>query len=114
MTTTDSVKILKWGFDLTDLDAPIFQELIEKYGLEKGKNANKWEWVGNGLLIATTVDPTTGKYADDWYNAIGDNRKNYLGYVGVEGEKDKVMNVVKVIKNNGIYKDESRNTRSFV
>jgi hypothetical protein len=115
----ESDKLINWGFDLTDIKASKWAELMTKIGASKIPKASKtiggspcWEWKGTFMSIYTGNDPISGKYAGGAHDR--DIEKDYASYIGMVGPEGIVKAAVKFIKDNGDYKDESPNKRSYI
>lgn len=106
------------GFDLTDFRSGGFQKVLKGMDIKpKGKlgkskwGAPQWEWKGDDILIVTANNPITGEYA---IKNGRENEKNYASYIGIEGDADKVIQAVDLIKKYGSYKGESKGDRKFI
>ena len=70
----------------------------------------RWEWSGGNILIVTGNDPISGKH----YHHKDRHEVGYAGYIGIEGGKDKVAKVAKLIREHGEYDGESPGRRDFI
>ena len=107
-------KIAQHGFDLTNISAKNWQKILTS--VEAGNKANwsryGWEWSGGDILIVTGNNPITGEYALSKNRGI---EKDYAGYIGIEGNPDKVKTVVSGIKKYAdSIKGESKGGREFI
>jgi len=107
--------VLKWGFDLTDMrSAAAWANVLRVAGVnnEPVRTAQGWVWKGSGMVIVTGNNPVTGEYYRD---GLRQNEVGYASSIGVEGNPDRVMLVVKAIRKNALYiKDESPKVRDFI
>ncbi len=110
-------KQLQWGFDLTNIPAEKWSELVKMFNLEKGRenmgeNLKPFSWTGKGIKIITANDPISGEFhrVKD-----KDNEKGYASYIGLEGDAELVKKAKNFIKKNATQiKDESPNARDFI
>ena len=107
----------KWGFDKIHFrTAENFAKVLAAGGvsvLQEPKHGSMGEfiWKGTGVAIVCFNNPITGEYAQP--NQRGPE-KGYGGYMGIEGNPDRVEAVVKAAKKYGKYEDESPNARDFI
>lgn len=119
----DEVKGIQrnYGFDLTDIKAEKWAELVKLLGLkstledtrwsQKDNPSKWWVWKGDGIVINTSNNPVTGKEA----NNGREDEKGYAGYIGITGDNEKVQKAVAFIKDNASdIKGESKNKRDFI
>lgn len=103
------------GFDLTSVDTPAnWKKILKAAGItnmEAKLEKRKFIWQGPDILIATGNNPLTGEYGDSERGR--DLELGYASYIGLEGNKDKVMKVVKLIQQYDP-KDESPGKRRFI
>lgn len=101
------------GFDLTDISAIKWKELLKTIGAqEKGTKTPKgWNWEGDSILIVSANNPITGEYYAPNYR---EDEKDYASYIGIEGNLEKVQTVVKFIKTNAGYYKEFSNKRNYI
>jgi hypothetical protein len=118
--------IIDWGFDLTSFgSAQKFQDLLKRHGLsahrlvvehyDGGAYSGRHVWYAprEGLEMVTKNNPLTGMYGDGTENRKPE--KGYASYIGITGEKSKVLALVKDIKKTTKdIKDESPNERQFI
>jgi len=114
----------KWGFDLTDFKKNGFQKTITELEIsDKPKDFNitveekptraGFEWNGDGIKIVTGNNPITGEYGAELFKR--EPEKDYASYIGIEGDRAKVLKAVKLIKlNTDFRKGESKNDRDFI
>jgi len=117
-------KKIKWGFDLTDFgSAANWKKIVDRFKLKMRVKTKKYDipgqekptvikhfhWTVPGLMIITAANPLTGEHGA-YFNRTPD--KGYAGYIGIEGDKDKVMRLVKAIRKYST--DESPNRRDFI
>jgi len=104
----------KWGFDLTDIPAEKWTELLGLIGYERSTPVTSekgHQWPGEGVLIVTANNPITGEYYLP--NRRG-REKGYASYIGIQGDADKVKMVADFIRTYGDYKDEEPHSRGFI
>ncbi len=107
----------KWGFDKIHFrTAENFAKVLAVGGVSvlqepKRGRIGEFIWNGTGVEIVCYNNPITGEYAtpNRKTNEIG-----YGGYMGIEGNPDKVDAVVKMVKRYGKFEDESPNARDFI
>lgn len=102
------------GFDLTDIPANRWKRLLRMIGADEEpvNKSHAWVWKGNGVTIYTANNPITGEYG-----ARGNRSPEvgYAGYIGIEGNEDKVEDVADYIRDMADYiKGESPGTRDFI
>lgn len=115
-TTDEAIKTegkTDWGFDLTDIPAEKWQELVDMFKLKLTHVDGKaFDWVSPNLVIITSNNPITGDY---YQKGRRDNEKGYAGYIGITGDKASVLKAKNFIKKNATeIKDESKNQRDFI
>lgn len=116
------------GFDLTELKATKFQELLKLIGAsetperfpwdtenpikdEQGRTKLGWHWAGKEVLLVTGVDPMTSEHysygkRDDWFN--------YLSYVGISGKAKSVKAVCDFINKHSDPKGFNPTEREYI
>jgi hypothetical protein len=109
----------KWGFDITDFgDNPLrFERVLARAGISPNATPDRGSmgefiWKGSGVIIVTGNNPITGEYFQPNRRApeIG-----FASYIGIEGNPEKVANVVKAVKKFATsIKDESPGERDFI
>ena len=103
------------GFDHTSFDSPDdWVKVLKAAGitnLKASKGEDGFDWTGKGISIRTGNDPITGNY----FRGKSPNEPGFASYIGLTGDKGKVMAAVKTIKSLASYiKDESPGTRDFI
>lgn len=77
------------GFDLSHISAEKWNILRDWFKLgEVEKTEKGWRWSDDeGNFVVTANNPITGYY---YHNMFGNDKplKDYVGYVGIEGEKE--------------------------
>ena len=124
MTDLSNVALtFKAGFDLTDISASDWQRMLSKLNIDDGvvtevkkdfTNAvmRHWTWSASEGFIVTWCNPVTGKHLAP--NMTG-HYPDQLSYVGIEGTKKFVDDVVKFIRKHAILiKNESYGTRNYI
>jgi len=115
----------QWGFDLTDFkSASDFNTMLKKHKLYGGKReygkdiigdkrvSKGFVWKNKNLKLVTGNNPITGKYDNPKQRKP---EKGYASYIGIEGNKRQVLNLVKDIKKRATgIKDESPHRRDFI
>lgn len=115
----------KWGFDLTTFKPQGFEKVLreleipeanvkEDIGtlLDNTQYRRGFTWAGDGIEITTSNNPITGEYSNP---KMRSPQKDYASYIGIEGDRAKVLKAVKSIKiNANDIKDESKEIRSFI
>ena len=102
----------KHGFDLTEIDANHWKNLIADHGLVRSFDEEGWKWKAEGILIVAGNDPVSGKYARP---NMRPDQIGYASYIGIEGESEIVESVVQFIKKHADFiKDESEGKRGFI
>lgn len=115
----------KWGFDLTKFKPQGFEKVLteleipqasvkEDIGtlLDNTQYRRGFTWVGDGIEITTSNNPITGEYSNPRMRSA---EKDYASYIGIEGDRAKVLKAVKAIKMNKNYiKAESPEERDFI
>ena len=112
-----SLTATKWGFDLTNMRASVFAKVLRSVGISTTpKDTDKgWIWSGPGIIVVTANNPFTGEaYMTRREGGGYGGEKDYLSYVGIEGQEDKVKIVADGIRSMADYKDESPNARDFI
>lgn len=117
-------KKTEWGFDLTDFEPDGFQKVLkglkiplgnvsEDFGrdIDNAPYRRGWKWHGEGIEIITGNNPITGEYRQTTQRSP---EKDYASYIGIEGERAKVLLAVKLIKETSGNKDESPERRDFI
>jgi len=102
------------GFDLTQFDPGGFAKVITRFSVSPipmeeiedvgGRKYSKFYWTGPGLTIITTNNPNSGE---------PHGTQGYAGYIGLEGDPDKVRQAAMLIKAHADVKDESPGMRAF-
>lgn len=108
------ISAAKWGFDLTSMRASDFAKVLQSVGCStRGVDTGRgWMWKGSGILVMTANNPITGEYSPAGRRQI---EKDYLSYVGIEGNPDKVKIVADGIRSLASYtKDESPEARDYI
>jgi hypothetical protein len=107
----------KWGFDLVSfVGARGFANVLAAAGIsasqEPGRgHIGEFIWKGSGIVVVTGNNPITGEYMTPGRR---ESEPGYAGYMGIEGNSDKVARVVAAVKKYGDYKDESPGSREFI
>ena len=106
-------KPLQWGFDLSEMKPGGWARVLSKLGLAaRPKPAGTGQyifyyWQKHGLTIVTGNNPLVPREDS--------GGKDYVGYIGIEGEAGMVKEAVKAIKANAAYLgDESKGARDFI
>lgn len=103
------------GFDLTDMSRVFWREMCEDYNisLEAEKTKDGWIWKSDAGYVVTANNPITGEYYSDFPSR--DEIKDYLAYVGIEGELWFVALVFEYIKEMAEYiKNEEFGKRTYI
>ena len=106
----------KYGFDLTGFNSPVeWKQVLAVVGIPSVAKLQEGEgffWKGDNILIVTANNPITGEY---YRPGKRDKEKGYASYIGIQGEKNKVMKVVDKIKAvTSDIKDESPGERDYI
>ena len=117
-------KKTEWGFDLTKFEPDGFEKVLKELDIPLGNVSEDfgrdldnapyrrgWIWHGEGIEIITGNNPVTGEYNRPTARSP---EKDYASYIGIEGERAKVLKAVKLIKESSGNKDESPNRRDFI
>jgi hypothetical protein len=112
----------KWGFDSTEISASNWKAILSMGGaqgspvLRGSGQRGGWVWQGQGVKIITSNDPFTGeRYDSNEHPGMYDTSKDYVGYIGIEGEAEKVKEIAKEIKKRASYvKGTSPHDRDFI
>ena len=103
------------GFDLTDIKARDFISVLKSVGINPDKvqwRKSGYEWKGSGILVVTGNNPITGEYMSPDRK---DDKVDSAGYIGIEGDEDKVQKVAEGIRTKAIgIKDESPGEREYI
>lgn len=128
MENKSSDKQIIWGFDLTQFSSgKDFQKLLDRHNLKKFRKFDPYyndkgyrgitkyyEWSNSKLKIITNYNAINGE-SSDRYKKGGPENIGFTGYIGIEGDKDKVIALTKDIKNTAEYiKDESPYKRDYI
>lgn len=105
------------GFDLTEISASVWQELIDRHYLTCELTDDGWEWYrystieGEKDLIITANNPITGLY----HNGGRETEIGYASYIGIEGTNDFVVDVFNFIREHAEYtKSEQFGCRNYI
>jgi len=113
-------KMLKWGFDKVDMgSAATWKKIVKAFRLKHsavnpnparfGPDYKRQHWKGSGLLIVTANNPITG-HRDE-----GGAGPGWAGYIGLEGDQQKVEKAVAMIKKLAVdIGGESKHKRSYI
>lgn len=105
------------GFDLSAITVDNWQALLRSFniGADPLKTEKGWEWRQNGdNVVVTANNPITGFYYHDNYG-VDHCVKDFVGYVGIEGDAEFVKNFFKSFKKAcEYYKDADSKRRQFI
>ena len=110
--------MFKWGFDLTDFgSSQNFEKVLRAnklssgYKLVKKRGERFFTWKNSSVKLITNNNPLTGEYSSGGRT----KEHGYASYIGITGEKEAVIKLVKTIKKYAVYiKDESPNERDYI
>lgn len=104
------------GFDLTDIPADKFKEVLKELGIDADKEAPRsredgFKFAGKDITINTANNPLTGEY----YSGGRSPEVGYASYMGITGSPEKVATAVSLIKKHATsIKGESPGERQFI
>lgn len=111
---TKEEDMMDWSFDLSDISANKWEailKLLDVNTIPKQGDAS-WIWEGDEVEISTTNNPITGEYSR---KNRRENEKDYVGAVGITGEKEVVETFVSLFKKYATFiKGESPHTRDII
>jgi hypothetical protein len=91
----------EYGFDLTGISSKKWKELLKMFSIPTTPKLEnkKWIWKStkHNVVIVTANDPISGKYAA---KGTREDEVDYASYIGVEGDKDIVVQIVRFINKN--------------
>jgi hypothetical protein len=108
-----TTRIFQAGFDITEIGAGAWLEIMKRYGLcDAVKDEKTWLWKGPTGFVVTACNPITGIRSDCLEEAP---RIGYAGYIGIEGNAEFTAGVFVDIKKRAEHiKHESFGTRTFI
>lgn len=113
---------MDWGFDLTTFSSVAdFKKVLKENNLKFRKETidtgtdyerTHFIWFNDQVEMTTANNPITGEYTRP---KAREKEKGYASYIGITGEKEAVIKLVRSIKKNASdIKDESPRTREFI
>jgi hypothetical protein len=117
----DNPQIPGWvlhGFDLSDMDANSFRELLAKYKipvLPCATESGAWLWKGDTVHLYTANCPISGVSCEIYTRGVNRVEKDYLSYVGIEAHPTVIKKFVSDFKKYASFiKDESVGQRDYI
>ena len=105
------------GFDLTEIQAKYWQQLIDDHDLTFEATPKGWTWYqyadikGSRNFVITANNPITGEY----HGGGREHETDYASYIGIEGTSEFVTKVFNFIKVNAeYYKSADFGSRNYI